>query len=371
MRRASARPTGTVDALTIPEIVERARRDLPGEVWDYSSGGAESETTLRRNRTAFSGLAFRPRVLRGLGPPDLTTSLLGEDLALPVLLAPVGSIATFHPDGALACARVAEAAGTAAFVGTLSHPSLEVVRAGSRAPLYFQVYVYGDREWLRGLIERVQGAGYQALCLTVDVAGYGRRERDLHNRYFPRQSVERPNLGTTTAAPELVNRDEYNAAFSWQDVEWIRSVTSLPIMLKGVLDGADAELAVEHGVDVVYVSNHGGRQLDHAPASVEVLPEVVAAVAGRAQIVVDSGIVRGTDVVKCLALGATAVSIGKLMCWGLAAGGEQALSRTLELLAAEITGTLSNIGVAGVGGLTPDVLRTSAAEAGTQWPACL
>lgn len=363
--------TADTDMLTIPEVVERARRNLPPNVWDYVCGGADSETTLRRNRTAFSSTAFRPRVLRGVGTPDTRTSLLGEELALPVVLAPVGSIANFHPDGALACARVAEAQGTAAFVGTLSQPSLEVVRAGSKAPLFFQLYVYGGRDWLRALVERVEQAGYEALCLTVDLAAYGRRERDLHNRYFPRQTVERPNLGVATPVDEAVHRDDYNAALTWEDVSWIRSITSLPIMLKGVLDRDDAALAVEHGADVVYVSNHGGRQLDHAPSTVEVLPEIVDAVAGRAQIVVDSGIVRGTDVVTCLALGASAVCIGKLMCWGLAAAGEEGLRRTLEILAAEVSNTMSNIGAGKVQDLCPEMLRASSPAAGTAWPACL
>lgn len=356
--------------LTIPEVVDRARRNVTSDVWDYSCGGAESETTLRRNRAAFSTTAFRPRVLRGLGKPDIGTTFLGHPLSVPVLLAPVGSIATFHPDGALACARAAQFKGTAAFVGTLSAPGLELVRSGSSAPLFFQVYIYGDRQWLKGLVERVERAGYQALCVTVDVAAYGRRERDLSNRYFPRQSVERPNLGAGTAVPDMVNRDEYNAAFTWNDVAWLRTITKLPIMIKGILDREDALLAVEHGVDVVYVSNHGGRQLDHGPSSFEVLPEVVEAVDGRAQVVLDGGVMRGTDVVKCLALGATAVSIGKLMCWGLAAAGEAGLGRVLDLLSEEIHVTMSNLGVRSTAELGPQHLRPTAVYAAEHvWPA--
>lgn len=358
------------DLLTIPELVDRAQRNVTRDVWDYSSGGAESETTLKRNRAAFSAAAFRPRVLRGSGRPDLSTTFLGHRLSLPVLLAPVGSIATFHPDGALACARVAEAHGTGAFVGTLSAPSLEVVRQGSQAPLFFQVYVYGDRSWLGDLVHRVEAAGYQGLCITVDVAAYGRRERDLSNRYFPRQSVERPNLGGGTLVPDMVNRDDFNAAFTWDDVAWLRTITSLPILIKGILDRDDAVLAVENGVDAVYVSNHGGRQLDHAPSSFEVLPEVVEAVDGRAQVILDSGIMRGTDVVKCLAMGATAVSIGKLMCWGLAAGGDAGLKRVLELLTEEMTVTMSNLGVGSTSELTPHHLRpTQIAFSEHVWPA--
>lgn len=359
------------DLLTIPEVVNRARRNVTRDVWDYSCGGAESETTLRRNRAAFATATFRPRVLRGHSGVSISTTFLGHPLAVPILLAPVGSITTFHPDGALACARVAQAKGTAAFVGTLSAPALEVVRHGSASPLFFQVYVYGGRSWLKDLVERVEHAGYQALCVTVDVAAYGRRERDLSNRYFPRQSVERPNLaGGATSVPDIVNRDHYNAVFTWEDVAWLRTTTKLPIMIKGVLDREDALLAVQHGVDAVYVSNHGGRQLDHGPSSFEVLPEIVEAVDGRAQVVLDGGIMRGTDVVKCLASGATAVSIGKLMCWGLAADGEAGLGRVLDLLAEEMQVTMSNLGAGSTAELGPQHLRPTTVFAGEHvWPA--
>lgn len=368
----AATHAGAVDEFTtIPEVVGRARRSLPAEIWDYSCGGADSETTLRRNRTAFAEIAFRPRVLRGVGNPDTSTTVLGQPLALPVLLAPVGSIATFHPDGALACARVATEVGTGAFVGTLSHPSIEEVRAGSSAPLFFQLYVYGDRTWMEALLARVEAAGYAGICLTVDISAYGRRERDLHNKYFPRQSAERPNLGVGALVPDIVNCDDYNAALTWDDVSWLRSMTRLPIMVKGIMTAEDAALAVDHGADLVYVSNHGGRQLDHLPSTVEVLPEVCDAVRGRAEVLLDSGIMRGTDVVKALALGATAVSIGKLMAWGLAGGGEAGLRRTLQLLQTEIRTAMANLGVATIGNLNPMLLRPVSAAAGSAWPADL
>jgi 4-hydroxymandelate oxidase len=330
--------------------------------------GADSETTLRRNRSAFDHLAFRPRVLSGVSKPDVSTTFLGHELALPVMLAPVGSIARFHPEGALACARVAERAGTISFVGTLSSPSLEEVERGASCPSIFQLYVYGDRRWVERLVRRIEGAGYSAICLTVDLAAYGRRERDLHNRFFPRESIERPNLGAVYEAASLVVRDEYNAALSWEDLAWLRELTDLPLMLKGILSPEDAELAVEHGVDTVYVSNHGGRQLDHAPAAIEVLPEIVEAVGGRAEVVADSGFMRGTDVVKALAMGARALTIGKLMVWGLAAGGEEALLRTLELLKTEIATTMANIGAKRVADLSPRSLRPSPPPDPAPWP---
>lgn len=367
---STASPT-SADLLTIPEIVRRARLTLSEDEWDYSSGGAESETTLRRNRAAFSEWGFRPRVLMGVGKPDTSTVFLGERLELPVLLSPVGSIATFHPDGALACARAASSAGTAAFVGTLSGPALEVVREGSSAPLYFQLYVYGDRDWLRQLIRRVEAAGYSGICVTVDVAAYGRRERDLHNRYFPRETVERPNLSGGNDVPELIHRDSYNAALTWDDLDWLRSQTRLPLMVKGVMTGEDAAIAADRGVDVVYVSNHGGRQLDHGLASIDVLPEVVEAVAGRAEVLLDSGVMRGTDVVKALALGARGIAIGKLMAWGLAAGGEAGLARTLELLQLEIRTTLTNLGIRSIHELHPGLLMKVPPMASSLWPADL
>ena len=346
------------DLLTIQEIVDAARTRLSPQVWDYScGGGADTETTPRRNRSAFDHLAFRPRVLSGVGKPGVSTTFLGHEISLPVLLAPVGSIARFHPDGALACARVAERAATISFVGTLSSPSLEEVERGASCPSIFQLYVYGDRRWVERLVRRIEGAGYSAICLTVDLAAYGRRERDLHNHFFPRESIERPNLGVAYEAASLVVRDEYNAGLSWKDLAWLRELTDLPLMLKGILSPEDAELAVEHGVDAVYVSNHGGRQLDHAPAAIEVLPEIVEAVGGKAEVVADSGFMRGTDVVKALAIGARAVAIGKLMVWSLAAGGEEALVRTLELLKTEIATTMANIGAKRVTDLGPHSLR--------------
>lgn len=359
----------TPDApLTIPEVVAAAHANLSPEVWDYTCGGTDGETTLRRNRSAFDRVAFRPRVLRGVGKPEVSTTFLGHRLSLPVMLAPVGSIAHFYPDGALACARVAERAGTVSFVGTLSSPSLEEVRKGAECPLIFQLYVYGDRAWTERLVGRVEEAGYLALCITVDIAAYGRRERDLHNRFFPRESVERPNLGAADEAADLVANDEYNAAFSWEDLAWLRGITSLPLILKGVLSPEDAELAVEHGVEAVYVSNHGGRQLDHAPSAIEVLPEIVEAIGDRAEVVADSGFMRGTDVVKALAMGAKAVAIGKLMVWGLAAGGEHGLLRTLELLETEVTTTMANVGARRVADLSPHSLRPSSPPDSAPWP---
>lgn len=348
---------GVPSWLTIPQVVRAAEERLPAEVWDYSRGGAETEMTLRRNRAALDALAFRPRVLRDVSVRSVATTFLGIPLDLPVLLGPVGSIGLFDPDGALACARAAEQAGTAAFIGSLATPGLEDVSRGSDAPLFFQLYVTGEREQTLDLVDRAGAAGYRGICLTVDSAAYGRRERDILNGFRPLDR-DKPNL-TRPAAPSVGQRSpaDYRAAVTWDDVDWLREATPLPVMLKGIVCAQDAALAVEHGVDVVYVSNHGGRQLDHGAATVEVLPEVVEVVAGRAAVLVDSGFTRGTDVLKALALGADGVVLGKLMTWALAAGGTRALVRVLELLKVEMDVAMANIGVTSVAELSPEHLR--------------
>ncbi|MFN8535078.1 MAG: alpha-hydroxy acid oxidase [Dehalococcoidia bacterium] len=354
--------------VTIPAIVDAARRALPAELWDYSCGGSESETTLRRNRSAFDEIAFRPRVLRDVSRVDIGATFLGEALALPIMLAPVGSIGHFDTRGALACAGAAHRNRTAAFVSSLSTPDLETVSADRSGPLYFQLYMSGSREWAAGIVRRVEEAGYAGLCLTVDSAAYSRRERDLHNRFVPMGGIERPNLRDLGPASSRRQGPRGEATVTWETVDWLRSTTRLPLMLKGIMTDHDARLAVEHGADVVYVSNHGGRQLDHLPAAIDVLPEIVAAVDGRAEVLVDSGFMRGSDVVKALCLGARAVLIGKLMLWGLAAAGEPGLVRTLEILAQEIRITMANLGAVSIADLVPGHLRPARAPAAAPWP---
>lgn len=363
-----AGPAAPDELLTIPEVVEAARRRLAPHAWDFSCGGSESETTLRRNRAAFESIAFRPRVLRDVRRIDTSATFLGHRLALPVTLAPIGSIARFDPDGALAAARAAERAGTASFVGGVSAPSLEEVRAGSACPLIFQLYVRGDREWLGRLIRRAEAAGYDALCLTLDSAVYGRRERDLHNRFFPREGRERPNIEGLPAGEGAPDPVDYQAALTWDDVDWLVTSSRLPLVLKGILTPEDAELAVDHGAAFVHVSNHGGRQLDHAPATIEVLPEIVDAVRGRADVILDSGIMRGSDVVKALCLGARVVAIGKLTTWGLAAGGVEALVRTLDILRTEIGITMAQIGARSVDELDRTAVRSVQPPPAAPWP---
>jgi isopentenyl diphosphate isomerase/L-lactate dehydrogenase-like FMN-dependent dehydrogenase len=344
---------------TIAEVIEAARARLDPDVWDYSAGGAGTEATLRRNRTALDALALEPRVLRDVSRRTTETTFLGLPLALPVMLAPVGTISLFDAGGAATCARAAARAGTAAFVGLLSVPSLEKVAAAADGPLVFQLYVRGDRDWTAALVDRAEAAGYAALCLTVDSAVDGRRDRDLRNRFDRSGRQERPNLGSAYARRHL------QATLTWDDVEWLTGRTRLPVVLKGVTGAADARAAADAGVAGIVVSNHGGRQLDHQLSTIEALDRVLDAVGDRVEVAVDSGFERGTDVVKALALGARAVLIGKLQCWALAAGGEAALVDTLALLRDEILTTLALLGAERPGALTREHVTWAPVPFGT------
>lgn len=338
---------------TLPELVRAARlRTAPG-VWDMVSGGAESETTLRRNREAMERYAFVPDALCGVEAVDLSTTVLGRRVASPVQLAPVGTIGQYHEDGALAPARVARERGVLSVVGILSAPPLgQVAAAEPEALLALQLYVRGDREWLLRTVRAAEDAGYAALVLSVDSTGAALRERERHNRW------NRP-YARTANIPGPGRGVEHQVRLTWDDVAWLRSATTLPLALKGLTNPRDSSRAVDHGVDAVYVSNHGGRELDHLPSSIEVLAEHVDAVDGRAEVLVDSGFLRGSDVVKALALGARAVLVGKLQLWGLLAGGTDGLALALRLLDEEVAHVLQLLGVRGPGELTRDHLRPS------------
>ena len=337
---------------TIGGITDAARAALPGHLWDFADAGAGTGATRRRSRAGYDELTFRPRLLRGVGRPDLSTRLLGHPLATPVVLAPVGSIARFHPDGALNVARAAGNAGTLGFMGGLALPALEDVIAEASGPMADQVYVAGDRGWPRDLVGRITAAGYAAICVTADSVTPSFSDPLRRHGWIPKIAPGHPNV----VGADNEDVADYMARFTWDDLAWLRSETELPLMLKGVLTGADARLAVEIGVDVVYVSNHGGLALDYAPAAVDVLPEIVEAVGGRAEIIADGGVMRGTDVVKALALGADAIAIGRLICWAVAAGGSDVLTRTIEIPNEEIAPTMAMIGAARIVDLTPDLV---------------
>lgn len=320
------------DFLVLHELVKAARERLPKEVWDYLIGGAETETTVKRNRQAIDSLAFRPRVLRDVSNVDCSTTLLGAKLRIPVFLAPIGSLQDLEPGGGATAARAANRFGTASMLSSQSAPGLEDVAQASDGPNVFQLYVRGDRAWVDDRIRRAIDAGYLALALTVDLDHYGRRERDLAKRHV-------------TTARKSVSGDEFQMAFCWDDVKRLRDSYDIPMILKGIATAEDAAVALEHGMQGIYVSNHGGRQLDYGRGSIEVLPEVVEAVDGRASVLVDGGFLRGTDVVKAIALGADAVGIGRMFGFGIAAAGESGVVRVLEILEAEIRTCLGLLGV--------------------------
>jgi len=331
------------DFVSLQEIVRAARRNLSQELWDHLSGGSDSETTLCRNRQALDRLALRQRVLVDVRKIDITTTLLGQPLASPVFLAPVGGFVGFaHPEGARNVARAAVAHGTTAFISTAAKPGLEAAAEAVKEPLIFQLYVRADRKWVEDILDRAKAAGYRALCVCVDRNYYGRRERDIISRANVREGFGDPT---------------YQMGLKWDDMIWMKQRMGVPLILKGIATAEDARLAVEHGADVVYVSNHGGRQLDHAQGTIEVLPEVVQAVSGRAEILFDGGVLRGTDVVKAIALGARAVGVGKLLGWALGAAGEAGLKRMLELMDVEIRTAMGLMGITSLGQLNPSWVR--------------
>lgn len=325
------------------ELVAPARTALSKETWDYLMGGADTETTLERNRLAFECLAFRPRVLRDVATVDLRTTFLGHTLRLPLILAPIGSLQDLCPAGGIAPTRAAANFGVLHMLSSVCKPGLaEVAAAAPGYPKIFQLYVRGDAAWVDARVAEAIAAGYAGLCLTVDLDYYGRRERDIAKRYKP---TARRASGSEGAG------DPFQQAFSWADIARIRKNCPVPMFIKGIATPEDARIAVEHGIDVVYVSNHGGRQLDHGRGSLADLPEVVAAVKGQCRIVVDGGIYRGTDIVKAIALGADAVGIGRLQGLALAAGGEATLLRALELLEDETRRVLGLLGLTSFEGL--------------------
>ncbi len=331
---------------TLHEIVKAARQNLAPGPWDYLIGGAESETTLKRNRQAIDSIALRPRVLRDVSKIDTAATFLGQRLRIPVMLAPVGSIESFDPAGGAAAAKASAEFGVPQMLSSVCNPGLEATAAAADNFRIFQLYVRGDDGWVDDHVKRARDHGYKAFCLTVDTAAYSRRERDLAKRFVKPWRVRASGF-------------DFQASLSWDHVKRFKDTHDIPLILKGIATGEDAALAREHGVDVVYVSNHGGRQLDHGRGSIDVLPEVVAAVEGHAAVMVDGGFLRGTDVVKAIALGAQCVGVGRLECLGLAAAGVPGLVRALELLEDEIRIALGLMGAASLAALDRSYLHAA------------
>ena len=327
--------------INLLDYEELARQRLPKAVYDFIAGGAEDEVSLARNRSAWNSVQLLPRVLVDVSNVDTSTEVLGQATSMPVLLAPVAFHQLANPEGERATARAAAAGDTIMVLSTMSSTRLEDVAAAARGPRWFQLYVYPDREITKALVQRAEAAGFSALCLTVDVPYLGRRERDLYNGLQLPAGIVPANFQGLVEIDEGTGQDStltaqaaslISPSVTWDDVDWLRSITSLPVMIKGVLSADDAKIALEHAVAGLVVSNHGARQLDGVPAPIEVLPEIVDAVAGRVPVLVDGGVRRGTDVVKALALGASAVLIGRPYIWGLAAESEAGVVHVLEML---------------------------------------
>jgi len=341
--------------LTLQEIYLAAKRNLAPGPWAYLMGGAETETTVLRNRRALDEIAFRPRVLRDVSRIDSTAKFLGQPARLPVMLAPIGGLESIVEGGAAAAARAAAQFGVPQMLSSVCKPGLEETAAAAQTVRVFQLYVRGDDAWVDDFVRRAKDNGFTSFCLTVDVAAYSRRERDLVGRFV------KPWRARAAEGAVL------QSGLNWNHVKRFKDKHDLPLILKGIATVEDAELAVQHGVEVVYVSNHGGRQLDHGLGSTAVLPEIVKAVNGRAEVWVDGGFMRGTDVVKALALGAKCVGIGRLQGLALAAAGVPGLVRALELLEDEMRICLGLLGCASYAELTPRHLAPAPAvsEPGT------
>lgn len=330
-KEASTLPAGGFENLH--EIVKRARQNLDQNAWDYIVGGTETETTLRRNRLSLDTIALKPRVLRDVRKVDLTTAQFGRRLRLPVFLAPVGALEAFHDGAAATVVLAAEEFGVPQMLSSVCLPGMEGVAEAAPAALrLYQLYVRGDDRYVLDHVTRAEALGNAAFCLTVDTAHYSRRERDLAKRHV-------------TAGRRRVSGQEHQAALDWRTVRLIKTQTRMPLILKGIGTVEDAKLAIENGADWIYVSNHGGRQLDHGLGSMEVLPGIVDAVAGRAKIMVDGGFCRGTDIVKAIASGADLVGLGRMQCYALAAAGQAGLVRMLELLEDEMRRAMGLMGL--------------------------
>jgi 4-hydroxymandelate oxidase len=344
----------TVDArpglVNLRDFEAAARTCLDPVYYDYFASGAQDETTVAANEAAFRGRTLIPRVLRGCPPPRLETSVLGQTAAMPVLIAPTAFHRLACPDAEVATGRAAAAADVIMIAAMLSTVTIEEI-AATGAKLWFQLYIQPDLAFTESLVRRAETAGCRALVVTVDSPTLGRNERgDRNNFHDLPPGVYCANMGAAGHVRQVV----LSPAISWWHVDWLRETTSLPILLKGVLHPADAELAVEHGVDGLIVSNHGGRQLDATPASLDRLAPIAEAVGGRVPLLLDGGVRRGTDVAKAMALGARAVAIGRPVLWGLAVAGEAGVRRVLQLLRVELTNALTLLGVGAPAELTRD-----------------
>jgi len=329
---------------TLHEIIRAARLTLSPNLWDYLVGGTETETTLKRNRLALDRIGFRPRVLQDVSDIDPSADFMGHRIRLPIALAPVGGLDFLGSGGGATVARGAGLAGVPFFMSSVTTLTLEQVAEAATGPKIFQLYVRGDADFVDDHITRAIAAGYNAFCITVDSALYSRRERDIANRYAKPWRAQAPGMN-------------YQASLNWSDIARITQKHPIKLFLKGIATAEDASRACDLGVAGIYVSNHGGRQLDHGAGAIEVLPEIVSAVANRAMVIIDGGFSRGTDIVKAIALGADLVGIGRLYCYGHAAAGAEGIARVIELLEIEVVECLGLLGLSSFQGLDSSYLR--------------
>ena len=331
----------------IHEIVAEAHKRLHPQHWDYLMGATETEMTMKRNRRAIDSIGLRPRVLRDVTHVDATGSVLGRKIRMPVLLAPIGGVEAFDPDGAAAVGRASEKFGVPHMLSSACAPGLEKTAAAANNFRMFQLYVRGDDAFVDDVVKRALDNGFTGFCVTVDSAVYSRRERDITSRYAKPWRRRATGLN-------------YQSGFSCANVRRFRQkFPDVPLILKGVAAAEDAAICVEHGVSVVYVSNHGGRQLDQGLGSLSLVPEIVAAVAGKAKVWVDGGFMRGTDIIKAIALGAECVGLGRFQGLAVAAGGTDTLVRALEILEEEVKESLALMGVTSFAEVNPSFLRAA------------
>lgn len=351
------------DPVVVEDFIELSRQKLPRPTWEYISTGSEDQVTLAENTNAFRRIGVLPPVLHGVGQADLSTTVLGQKIDLPVMLAPVAGLKMFHPDGAQASARAARAAGTICAVSSSCFSSVEEVAAASDGPKWFQIYMPKDKGVARSLVKRVEAAGFGAIVVTVDLGE--RKDADRRNRFsVPHEMLLKHLRDIGHTLPDSISAkklDAFNLAawqlsMSWDIFDWLRGLTRLPLIVKGVLTEDDARRAVRENVDGIVVSNHGGRRLDGMPASIDRLQRVAETVDGKAELLLDSGIRRGTDVLKALALGARAVLVGRPQAWSLAAGGQQGVSQMLGFFREEIENAMISCGCRNLGEITTDLL---------------
>ncbi|MEP6781831.1 MAG: alpha-hydroxy acid oxidase [Gemmatimonadaceae bacterium] len=344
-----------------------AERVLPKMAYDYYAGGANDELLLKRTRAGWDAIEIRYRVMRDVSTRSWGCQVLGQTLSWPVMIAPMAMQRMAHVEGELATAHAANQLATGMVLSTLSTTSVEDVSAVLKQPLWFQLYIEKDRGATKALVERAHSAGCRALVLTVDTPLLGRRERDVRNQFHLNAEMPFPHLrlssgdalvaqDATTSSLATYVASQWDASISWKDLAWLQSITTLPILVKGVVRGDDAVTALEHGAAGVIVSNHGGRQLDASVTTARALPEVADAMAGRGALLVDGGVRRGTDVLKAIALGATAVLLGRPVLWGLSAGGVDGVKRVLQLLRDEFDLAMALSGCRSVAEITRDLV---------------